>query len=421
MRTDENGNIIIDEEFGPVVRPVDEIKNFVKRAVYDFFGLLILIIGLPIIYILNRIFPIKNKKVMIGTIPIVSNVHFKEMFKNILNEKDVDIFIFQDWLGEKSYYDLTVHDVLPKWLIGKDPYAIAPYFILLWAYRRYSVFSWYLDSAFLERTFLWRIEPFLLDIFNKKVIIRAYGADEWSLLQVKKLVFKIGLMSHRRRYFLMDIKKIKRMYMWSKYADVINGDVRYLPRVKSFVFGNNFIELEKLTFNLNEKFDPVIIAHFANHAERKGSNAIKGICEELKREGYNIEYKEVIGVSREEALAILEESHIFISNIMHGDIDTAVMEGMAKGNVVLCNFDREFIEAALIYNYEYYGKFFDKLPIINVNVFTLKEELVKLITNKELLKRKIMESRKYVEESVKRVESTFNKNHYVLKMLKEAD
>lgn len=403
MLLNDDGSIVIEEKFGPIVTPLDELKALIKRFIYDSIGLLILLIGLPLLYIYNKIYPNKKNRIMVGTHPIVSNKHYKELLSNSLKNFEIEIFVFKDWMNEIDYYDLKTEDILPKWIIGSNAYGIAPYFILLWAYRRYKGFYWYLDGALLERTLLWKIEPLLLQIFKKKIIMVGYGADQWSLLQTNNLNFKFGLMIHRKNYFIMDFKRIRRYYMWAKYCDKLGGDIRYLPRVSGVSMAHYYVELSDLKFNLNEKLEPVIIAHYSNHSERKGSKAIESICNELKQEGYNIEYISVHGVSRKEALAILDKSHIFISNITHGTIDTAILEGLAKGNVVLANIDKEMIEFFLTQHYEFYSEYFKKFPVINVDVFTLKQELINLITDKEKIVNKIIESRRFVEESSNKI------------------
>ncbi len=410
-------NGIITSKMGPFAKPRKEVLNFLKRLIFDAIGLIILLLSLPFLWLLNYFKPIKKRKIMVGTHPIVSNVHYKYLLQDSLPEYDVDIFIFEDWLGEKTYYDISAKEILPKYIIGKSAYSIAPYFVLIWALRKYKGFFWHFDGAILERTLLWRIEPFILDLFGKRVVMRGYGTDQWSLLQTTdNLNFKFTLSNHRERYFMMDFKKIKRNYMWTKYADSVGGDIRYLPIVNAISFAHFYIETDKLTYNLNEEMSPIIISHFANHPERKGSYAIEALCKELKDEGYNIEYRSVVGVSREEALSILDESHIFIEHLFNGVLGTGSLEAMAKGNVVLSNIDTKIEELLLVQDYEFYSKFFKEFPLININIKTLKQELISLIEDKELLKVKIKDSRKFVENTTNNVKSNLSSSGIMRKI-----
>lgn len=407
MKTLNDGSIQIEETAQSVTTPTAVIYSTFKRLIFDTFGLLFLVLTLPFLFLFNHFFPTKQKRVMVGTHPIVSNIHYKHILEKVLDGYSIEIFVFQDWLNEPEYYDFTSEDIVPKWLAGNASYSITPYFILLWALRRYKGFWWHMDGALLERTLFWKLEPLILQLFNKKLLMQAYGADQWSLLQsADNLSYKLGLAAHRKRYFMLDFKRIKRNYMWAKYADIISGDFRYLPRVSTISMAHYYIELDTLPFNFNQKIEPIIISHFANHPERKGSYAIEAICNELISEGYSIKYQSIHGVSRQEALALLDESHIFIEHLFNGTFGTAAFEAMAKGNVVLTNIDQKVIELLLTQHYEFYGPFFKKLPLINVNVHTLKNTLITLIENKASIKEKIYTSRRFVEKSTQRVLNT---------------
>ncbi|QKF83306.1 hypothetical protein [Halarcobacter ebronensis] len=405
----------------PHSKPTNEFKYLLKRAVIDFFGAIFLIVSLPIVLLINKLIPSKKRRIMVGTHPIVSNIHYKYLLEHGLPEYEIEIFIFEDWLNEKSYYDISAKDIFPKWIVGKNAYDIAPYFVLLWALRKYNGFYWHFDGAILERTFLWRVEPLILELFGKRVIMQAYGADQWTILQSNNnLNFKIGLTQHRKRYFMMDLKKIKRNYMWCKYVHQISGDVRYLPVVNSFSLAHFFVETNELEYNVNQNLEKIIISHFANHPERKGSNAIKVVCNNLIKKGYNIEYRAISGVKREEALRILDSSHIFIEHLFNGIIGTGCLEAMAKGNIVLTNIDDRLIDLALVQDYEFYSDFFDNAPIINVNIRTLEKELISIINEKENILNKIEKSREFIELASKKVKDGFSDDENIKKIYSEA-
>lgn len=406
--TNDNGLIIFETQYEPIVNPLAELCYHLKSIFAGVLGIIFLCLTLPILYVYNRFFPVRQKRIMVGTHPIVSNIHYKQLLEKALKEYEVEIFIFTDWLKESSYFDLQVFDVLPRWIIGKDAYLLSPYFILPWALRRYKGFYWHLDGAILERTMLWKIEPLIMAIFGKKIVMQGYGADQWSLFEsADNLNFKFGLSHFRKRYFMMDFKRINRNYMWAKYVHLMAGDIRYLPRTAAFSLAHFYIDFEHLPYHYNENVEKIIITHYANHPERKGSYAIEAICKELLVEGYAIEYRSIHGVSREEALSILDESHIFIEHLFNGVMGTGALEAMAKGNVVLTNFDQRLIDFCLVQNYPFYAPFFKEMPMVNVNVSTLKQALVSLIEDKDTLKKRIEDSRKFVELSSKRVVDGF--------------
>ncbi|NBK97443.1 MAG: hypothetical protein EOM50_05410 [Erysipelotrichia bacterium] len=417
MRKD--GLIVLEEDYKPIASALKTLKHSLLVKVIGVFGAFIFMIALPLVGLLNILFPVKKKRVMVGTHSLVSNIHYKHLLNGALLDYEIEIFVFTDWLNEPSYYDIQAKDILPKWLIFNDAYLLSPYIVFIWAMRRYRGFYWHLDGAILERTALWRWEPLLLELFSKKVIIQAYGSDQWTLLQsTDDINFKFGLSRFRKRYFMMDFKRIERSYMWAQYAHLMAGDIRYLPRVSSFSMAHFYVDLDLLPYKYNANMDKIIVSHFANHRERKGSYAIEAICGELKSEGYNIEYRSIYGVSREEALAILDESHIFIEHLFNGVMGTGALEAMAKGNVVLTNFDQRLIDFCLVQNYVFYAPFFKEMPMVNVSVYTLKQAIVSLIEDKDRLKKRIEDSRKFVELSSKRVVDGF-KNESMIKQIFE--
>lgn len=407
----DNGIIFFEKQYQPIVNPVKEFWHLVKIVITGVLGALFLLLTLPLLYFYNRYAPPQQKRVMVGTHPMVSNIHYKQLLVQALKAYEVEIFIFSDWLKEPSYFDFQATDVLPRWLVGKDAYWLSPYLILLWALRRYRGFYWHLDGAILERTILWKLEPFILALFGKKVVMQAYGADQWSLFEsADNLNFKFGLSHFRKRYFMMDFKRIKRNYMWAKYVHLMSGDIRYLPRTNAFSLAHFYVDFEQLPYHCNENMEKIIIAHYANHPERKGSYAIETICNELIAEGYAIEYRSIYGVSREKALAILDESHIFVEHLFNGVFGTGALEAMAKGNVVMTNIDQRLIDFCLVQNYVFYDSFFREMPIVNVNVHTLKENVIALIQDPLKLKKRIKNSRTFIEQCSRRVVEGFCEN-----------
>lgn len=408
MYPPRNGIILLETENSPIASPLREFLRTVKYLLAGVIGGLFLLIVLPLLYMYSRFFSPQQKRVMVGTHPIVSNIHYKQLLAKALDEYEVEIFIFKDWLGEPSYFDIQATDILPRWLVGKDAYWLAPYVALPWALWRYRGFYWHLDGALLERTVLWKLEPLILALFGKKIVMQAYGTDQWALLQSSyDLNFKFGLARFKKNYFAMDFKRIERNYMWAKYVHIMAGDIRYLPRAAAFSLAHFYIDFENLPYVCNENMEKIIITHYANHPERKGSSAIEAVCQELISEGYGIEYRSVQGVSREKALALLDESHIFIEHLFNGVFGTAALEAMAKGNVVMTNLDQRLIDFCLVQEYAFYKPFFEEMPLININIHTLKEALVGLIEDKSALKKRIKASRKFVELSSKRVVDGF--------------
>ena len=152
MRKD--GLIILEEEYTPIASALKTLKQNGLVKIFGVFGVFIFMIALPIVGLLNVVFPVKKKRVMVGTHSLVSNIHYKHLLNGALADYDIEIFVFTDWLNEPSYYDIQAKDILPKWLMCHDAYLLSPYVVFIWAMRRYRGFYWHLDGAILGRTAL---------------------------------------------------------------------------------------------------------------------------------------------------------------------------------------------------------------------------------------------------------------------------
>lgn len=77
MRKD--GLIILEEEYTPIASALKTLKQNGLVKIFGVFGVFIFMIALPIVGLLNVVFPVKKKRVMVGTHSLVSNIHYKHL------------------------------------------------------------------------------------------------------------------------------------------------------------------------------------------------------------------------------------------------------------------------------------------------------------------------------------------------------
>lgn len=393
--------ILTNEDFKAPFDFKQEFRYYLKRYLVDILAVFPFLIILIALYFYKKFKP-KNdsaNKMIFGTHPIIS---FK-LLKGVLKEDyECTVFVFHDWSKGNFHDGVVAEDIMPKWAVGKDPYLFGSYWAFIWALKNFDIFHLYFDGGFLERTIWWKLEPIIYQLFDKKVILYPYGADVWDLLRNTNRARKIGHMTFSPRYFHLDFKRIKRLYHWSKYADLIHGHINYidsLPRIDVLAFHGHIIDnKEKYDYSFPEIKDKVKIIHYANHGVRKGSHFIKKILYELKNERDDFEFELCEGLPRETALQKLDGTHIFIEQITDGFLSYSAVEAMLKGKVVLTSLDED-LKGFYEYLYpDYYKDFFKELPVININSESLKSRLTELLDNKENLEILSKKGREFIEK-----------------------
>lgn len=129
------------------------------------------------------------------------------------------------------------------------------------------------------------------------------------------------------------------------------------------------------------------IVHSPSVKIGKGSNVIIKILEELKSE-YDFSFTLIHDVSRNEALKLVEQSDIFIDQVIVGGYGMAACEAMAFGKPVINFILPEVFEAGLS----------SDCPIVNANPDNLKETLKLLLDNAVLRNEIGKKSRLFVEK-----------------------
>lgn len=410
----ESGWVLTNEDFKPPFDFKEELRyNLIGYSV-SILAIIPLLIVLVFLYFYLRLKG-KNKRprMLFGTHAVIT---FKLLKKVLEEEHDCTLFAFKDDFHKVENIDvITAEDVMPKWIARKYPYLLGRYWAFIWALKNFDIFHLYYDAGFLDRTIWWRLEPIIYQLFGKKVILYPYGADVWDTLRNQNRLHKVGHMLFDSKYFHLDFKRIHRTYHWSKYVNFVFGYINYidfLPRIDVLTYQGYFIDnVEDYTYSFPEINSTVKIIHYANNGIRKGSRIISEVMNSLKLKRKDFEFKCLDGINRSEALILLDESHIFIDNLVDGFPSFSPIEAMLKGKIVITYLDKSIKEFYTYSNKGYYVKFFDDLPIIEIDdIDKMSEKVEMLLDSKESLRDLSFKSRKFAEKLV-------NENRKAYKLL----
>lgn len=408
-----NSWITLSTSFIPPFHIYDELKYLIKRISID------IIMFIPLVFFILFLFAKRTKKhppkMLFGTHPVFTFLAMQE----ILSTKfDTTLFVFDDYSQGNFHNGLTLHDITPSYIKLSSPYFLGSYIAYFWALKNFNIFHLYFDAGFLERTIWWRLEPIIYQLLSKKVILYPYGTDSMPMLTNTNLSQKLGHMQFSNHYFNLDFKRIKRNYWWSKYANLIFGFapfIQFLPRIDILLWHGQIIpNYQQITHrHIKPDQQKIKILHFANQKARKGSYFIEEILSKITMQYPHVSYECLEGVPRSVALQKLEECDIFIDSLLDGYFQFSSIDAMLMGKVTLNYYDNNVDDIFLQLNPEYFEKFFNEFPAININVHTLENELKKLLDNHQLISDLSIRSYKYaykiIDENIHLYQDTIDK------------
>lgn len=396
-------------DYVPPINYINEVYNRLIRIIID------LVSSIPFFLILigflifsNRSKNIKIKKILFGTVPVISfNLINKLLIKNNI---DSTLFVFDDWSKGNHHEGICFKDICKIKFINSNPYNFGPYIAFLWGIKNFDIFCLYFNGGFLERTIFWKLEPIIYQLLNKKVILIPYGSDVWTMKHNNNRMQKLGHLMSSKRYFILDGKRESRIFHWSKYVNLIIATINYidfLPRIDILVYHGHIIEdINNYQYTFKET-NKIKILHYANEGVRKGSLYIEDILQNSTH-NYNIEF--YYGEKRSYVLSKLENAHIYIEQITDGFFSYSALEAMLQGKIIFAYLDEEINKMYKILDSKYYINFFNNLPIVNVNDTNIKEKIEEY-TNKDFkdLKKISLKTREFAIKLINENEKIYLK------------
>lgn len=342
-----------------------------------------------VICIVSR-FSRRKYDIGIGPMPIINNVYFKRA----LVRKGYKVETF----AENLYHITNEFD----YIYTKDQhpvYARMPVLFFIRCIFRYRCIYIYFDGFVLHgEPFLCRIEHYLLKLADIKVVVMPYGSDHQSFKNAKNILMQHVVCQDYSRFFKYNQQRIEKdVERWTIAADYVLAHQEcvdylfYWDRVRWSLFG---IDTDRIHPVETKKHDCIRVFHAPNHRAVKGSAALEKAIEELKNEGYNVEYVYAYGISNEEIIKIIQSCDVVVDQLVLGTYSMFSMEALACGKPVIC-----FIRPDLKEFYEAVGAVeVDELPFVVATVLSIKQVLRDILSRPEELPQIGEKGRKFVEK-----------------------
>ena len=207
---------------------------------------------------------------------------------------------------------------------------------------KYDIFHFYFGKTLLPNSFDLRI----LHFFNKKILMTCCGSD-FRLIEIEKernpYAYLLKIELNDPRY---DSRKKQLLRYQSRWVDC------FLAPRNLYASVSRVVKEEKINSDLwihNLGFDSSMVSsesdittrnvpllvHMPSRRGIKGSTYVQKAIDALKRNGVEFSYKEVTGVSHDDALAIIKEADIVIDQMLLGGIGTLAFEAMGFGKPVV--------------------------------------------------------------------------------------
>ncbi len=172
-----------------------------------------------------------------------------------------------------------------------------------------------------------------------------------------------------------------------KYSDLIIsqpdcGQLQTRPYMRASVP----LDLSQYKFNVPGRIKPLIL-HAPSVPEAKGTDVVLDVIKELKQEGLLFEFRLIENMPNTELRDLLADSDIVVDELYSATVGGLSAEAMATGNAVLVRYMADYCKVPA------------GCPAINVNKFTLKDNLRQMILDVDRRKKLAELGRSYVENT----------------------
>lgn len=257
--------------------------------------------------------------------------------------------------------------------------------IFIWALFFYDIFEFSFRGGFLIYSNLRTIEPQLLKLCAKKVVIYGYGADCKILADIKKSSRFNNAMDRDTSTDALTRKNLRR---GQKYADVLIGEGDLIHLGPKNIMLPLAADLSNWKYQEPRNHKPVVFIHSTNHRTHKGSRFIINAFERLKKTHPEIKFMLIEGKTTKECRRLYRQGDVFITDVVTGWHGLTACEAMALGKPVISYLRPKFRPF-----HRYYAK---DIPIQNANPITLGKQIVRLGSDYKLRQELSKKCRDYV-------------------------
>ena len=289
--------------------------------------------------------------------------------------------------------------------------------------RQYKFHFYYADITFFTNSFIDRLINrltkkkdfslflFLCKIFRIKILLIPSGCRDYET-QHNFSKLEDGNVCNNcawKDWECNDSRNMKRFNLMNNYLDVLLG----VDSNESSQFKSTHIKYKSLDLNLwhpnliipqehllDRKEDELLILHSYFDEDRgkdkkniKGSAHVIKAIEDLKNEGYKIKYLYIQDKHLKEMKYYQVQADIVVEQLIYGWWGSTGVETMSLGKPVIC-----YLRESWIKNFHNYFPEIKSLPIVEANVFNIKDVLRNLITDQVYRNKVSSNSREFAEK-----------------------
>lgn len=233
----------------------------------------------------------------------------------------------------------------------------------------------------------------VLKLLGKKIITAFWGSDIRYWYAFAEEMKSFGVQDEISPFFEYAKSRSGGSY-WDKqhtvkaaekYSDLIIsqpdcGQLQSRPYMRASVP----LDLSQYKFNVPGRTKPLIL-HAPSMPAAKGTDIILNVIEELAKEGLQFDFRFIENMPNGELRDLLTDSDIVVDELYSATVGGLSSEAMATGNVVLVRYMADYCKVPY------------RCPAINVNKYTLKDNLRQIILNVDQRKALAQRGRPYVE------------------------
>ncbi len=298
----------------------------------------------------------------------------------ILDEKMFDFILFSNKKGLVSHFINQLY----------------PYYFFIISLFKYDIFHFFFDGGILAKTPLASLELPLLKFAKRNLVLMPYGSDSFVFDKLHNPLWKHALLINYSHFSKKANMINKAITQGTKYADIIIGCLVHLtclPRWDILPLIPYPIDTHNIHPIPPKIKGSICIAHAPNHRGAKGTEFIVRAIEQLKAEGYPIEFLLIENKTTEESLSLIKQADIFIDQLIFG-FALATLEALSYSKIVITGIDLDDPHYKLFSRYSY----LKECPVIPASPEDIYEKLLDVIKKRDQWGHYGQKSRQFVEK-----------------------